>query len=151
MTADSHYWAREYHRCGWRVVPIPAGRKAPVVREWQHFEATVEDLPRLFGGGQNIGVILDHDLADVDIDCPEGVALADLYLPATRAIFGRPSKPRSHRVFLAPTRFTRALSIPSPATRCSSLGPAAAIKRYSRHRLRAVNGANGAAMLSRRG
>ena len=98
-----HLWAREYHRRGWRVVPIPAGRKGPVMRDWQHFEATGEDLPGLFGGGgENVGVILDHDLADVDIDCPEAVALGDLYLPATRAMFGRLSKPKSHRLYTAP-------------------------------------------------
>jgi hypothetical protein len=95
-------WSRQYHHRGWPVLPIPPGCKAPVMRDWQHFEATLEDLPRLFRGGQNIGVILDAPLADVDLDCAEAIALADRYLPATRAMFGRPSKPRSHRVFLAP-------------------------------------------------
>jgi hypothetical protein len=101
MPAGSCAWAREYHRRGWRVLPIPPGRKGPVMRDWQHFEATGDDLPGLFGGAENIGVILDNDLADVDIDCPEAVALADLYLPATRAMFGRPSKPKSHRLYTA--------------------------------------------------
>src|SRR5438132_994380 len=94
-------WSREYHCRGWRVVPIPAGRKGPTMRDWQNFEVAGNDLPRLFGGGQNVGVILDT-LADVDIDCAEAVALADLYLPATRAMFGRPSKPKSHRLYAAP-------------------------------------------------
>jgi hypothetical protein len=101
MPDGSCAWAREYHRRGLRVLPIPAGRKAPVMRDWQHFEATGDDLPALFGGGENVGVILDT-LADVDIDCAEAVTLADLYLPATRATFGRPSKPRSHRLYTAP-------------------------------------------------
>jgi hypothetical protein len=101
MPDGSCAWAREYQRRGWRVLPIPAGRKGPVMRDWQHFEATGDDLPGLFGGGENVGVILDN-LADVDIDCPEAVALADLYLPGTRAMFGRPSKPKSHRIYTAP-------------------------------------------------
>jgi hypothetical protein len=93
--------ALEYHRRGWRVLPITAGQKGPVLSAWQLFEATDDDLPRLFGGGENVGVILDT-LADVDIDCAEAVALADLYVPATRAIFGRPSKLKSHRLYTAP-------------------------------------------------
>jgi hypothetical protein len=70
------------------------------MRDWQHFEARGGDLPGLFGSGENVGVILDT-LADVDIDCAEAVALADAYLPATRAMFGRPSKPKSHRLYAA--------------------------------------------------
>jgi hypothetical protein len=93
--------ALEYRRRGWRVLPIPPGSKGPVMRHWQHFEATGDDLPGLFGGGENVGIILDEDLADVDIDCPEAVALADVYLPATRAVFGRRSKPKSHRLYIA--------------------------------------------------
>jgi Bifunctional DNA primase/polymerase, N-terminal len=96
-------WPREYHCRGWRVVPIPAGRKGPVMRDWQHFEARGDDLPGLFGGGENVGVILDT-LADVVIDCPEAIALVALYLAATRAIVGKPSQPRSHRIYTAPVR-----------------------------------------------
>jgi hypothetical protein len=58
-----------------------------------------------FGGGENIAVILgpaSGELVDSDLDCPEALALADLYLPPTRAVFGRGSKPRSHRLFIAP-------------------------------------------------
>jgi hypothetical protein len=102
MAAGSCAWAREYHCRGWRVLPIPPGSKGPVMRDWQHFEATGDDLPALFNGGENVGVILDGDLADVDIDCPEALALAAEYLPATRAIFGRLSKPKSHRIYTAP-------------------------------------------------
>ena len=46
------------------------------------------------------------DLADIDLDCTEAIALADLYLPATGAVFGRPAMPRSHRLYIAPgTRY----------------------------------------------
>lgn len=72
---------------------------------WQDFDVTVAELPRLFGGIENIGVVLgakSGHLADLDLDCREAIALADLYLPATDAVFGRRSKPRSHRLFIAP-------------------------------------------------
>jgi hypothetical protein len=95
----------DYARRGWRVVPIPRGQKRPAMAGWPDFEARPEDVPRLFGQGENVGVILGRssgDLVDIDLDCPEAVALADRYLPATGAVFGRPANPRSHRLFLAP-------------------------------------------------
>jgi hypothetical protein len=38
---------------------------------------------------------------DIDLDCTEALALADIYLPTTGAEFGRLSKPRSHRLYIA--------------------------------------------------
>jgi primase-like protein/bifunctional DNA primase/polymerase-like protein len=95
----------EYARRGWCVVPIPCGQKKPAITGWQNFSAAIDDIPRLFRDGQNIAVRLgprSGDLVDVDLDCPEALDLADLYLPATRAEFGRLSKPRSHRLYGAP-------------------------------------------------
>ena len=105
----------EYARRGWRVVPIPRGQKRPAMSGWQNFEATVEAVPRLFGGGENVGVLLgprSADLVDIDLDCPEALALADLYLPQTGAEFGRKSNPRSHRLFIAPGGIFEALADP---------------------------------------
>jgi bifunctional DNA primase/polymerase-like protein len=54
--------------------------------------------------GFGVGVVLGEasgGLADVDLDAPEAIALADAFLPATGATFGRASKPRSHRIFVA--------------------------------------------------
>jgi hypothetical protein len=105
MTTSALDAARDYHRRGWRVVPIPAVRKGPVMHDWQDFEALPTDLPQLFGAGENVGVVVgpkSDEFADVDIDCVDAVRLADLYLPATRAMFGRPSKPKSHRLYIAP-------------------------------------------------
>ena len=36
---------------------------------------------------------------DVDLDCPEAIALAKALLPATQAQFGRKSKPASHYLY----------------------------------------------------
>jgi hypothetical protein len=38
-------------------------------------------------------------LTDADLDCPEAMQLADMFLPTTEAEFGRKSKPHSHRLF----------------------------------------------------
>jgi hypothetical protein len=106
MICDTLAAAREYVGRGWRIVPIPHGQKKPAMSGWQDFEATAETVPRLFGNEENVAVLLgprSGDLVDIDLDCPEALALADLYLPRTSAEFGRKSKPRSHRLFVAPT------------------------------------------------
>jgi hypothetical protein len=95
----------DYARRGWCVLPIPRGQKKPAIAGWQNFCAPIENIPRLFGAGENVAVRLGRAsdwLVDGDLDCPEALALADLYLPATGAEFGRASKPRSHRLYIAP-------------------------------------------------
>jgi hypothetical protein len=107
--------AREYVGRGWRIVPIPHGQKKPAMSGWQDLEATAETVPRLFGNGENVAVLLgprSGHLVDIDIDCPEALALADLYLPRTGAEFGRKSKPRSHRLFIAPGAVFEAFADP---------------------------------------
>lgn len=89
---------------GWQVVPIPAGQKGPRADGWQNLRLDLADLPQHFRGDINVGVILgpaSGELVDIDLDCAEAMALSDLYLPPTRAIFGRPGKPRSHRLYTA--------------------------------------------------
>jgi hypothetical protein len=96
--------ALSYARRGWRIVPISSGQKRPATPGWQNLVVKPKDMPRLFGDSENVGVILGPAsgyLVDVDLDCPEAVELADLYLPGTGAVFGRPAKPRSHRLFVA--------------------------------------------------
>src|SRR5215472_14827734 len=95
MTPE-HYISR-----GWALVPIPARAKGPVIKGWQVRTFAAADFP----AGGNLGVILgprSGELVDIDLDCPEALALADIYLPPTRAEFGRPSKPRAHRLYIAP-------------------------------------------------
>ena len=91
--------ARRYTARGWRVVPIPYREKKPVLTGWPDLRLSEADLPTHFNGGlTNIGVLLG-DPVDVDLDAPEAVALADLFLPPTRSVFGRQGKPRSHREY----------------------------------------------------
>jgi len=107
--------ALEYHRRGWSVVPIPARSKAPKMAGWgkRHFRA--DEFGRAFAGADNIGLILgprSAGLVDIDLDCREAVALADIYLPVTQAVFGRTSKPRSHRLYQAPDAVYEAFADP---------------------------------------
>jgi len=105
-------FAQQYLARGWAVVPIPRGSKAPVLPNWQNLQLEAHDLPRYFNNGKNVGVLLGERsgwLVDVDLDCPEALQIADFFLPPTGAIFGRESKPRSHRLYICPgaktTRF----------------------------------------------
>src|SRR5688572_22757266 len=87
--------ATAYIESGWAVVPIPPGEKGPRFRNWQNRRFG----PSEFKSDDNIGVVLgtaSGDLVDVDLDCPEAVALAPDFLPPTFAVFGRSGKPNSH-------------------------------------------------------
>jgi len=46
----------------------------------------------------NIATGGDSLAADVDLDCPEALLLADYFIPSTKLEFGRASTPRSHRL-----------------------------------------------------
>lgn len=92
----------DYRALGWVLVPIPAGQKGPIAEGWQ----TRQWQPSDFRPGDNVGAIWgprSGDAVDTDLDCTEALALADLYLPPTGAIFGRASRPRSHWLYVAPS------------------------------------------------
>ena len=96
---------RGHIREGIRPIPIPYRQKKPVIKEWQKLNITEDNLAQFFNGeSMNIGAILgapSGNLQDVDIDCPEALALAAAWLPPTRT-FGRASKPTSHYFYRAP-------------------------------------------------
>ncbi len=91
--------AAAYHKRGWVPVPVPYKKKAPVILEWEKLNLSTIDLPLHFNcADQNIGVLLgvpSGGLVDIDMDCPESLALASYFLPPT-SIFGRVSTPESH-------------------------------------------------------
>jgi Primase C terminal 2 (PriCT-2)/Bifunctional DNA primase/polymerase, N-terminal len=96
--------AKEYIRRGWAPIPIPAHEKAPRIRGWPNLRLTDHNAFQYFIGEQNIGIILgapSNGLTDVDLDCTEAIGLAAIFLPVTDAVFGRVSKPRSHRLYRA--------------------------------------------------
>ena len=95
--------AVDYINRGWAPVPIPYRKKKPVIKQWQKLRITEETAPKHFNGAQqNVGVILgaaSGNLVDVDLDCPEALALASWFLPQTESEFGRASKRRSHLLY----------------------------------------------------
>jgi hypothetical protein len=95
--------ALRYLRRGLQPVPVPHGQKSPTQTGWQNLEITEANIGDFFGITGNVGVLLggkSGGLTDIDIDCPEALALADEFLPPTGAVFGRNSKPRSHRLYM---------------------------------------------------
>lgn len=91
--------ANDYLSAGWQPLPLRPLSKIPVVSEWQYSRVTVEEIPNLFPPDANIGLLLgsaSNDLVDVDLDSQEAIALALAFLPVTKFVSGRASKPRSH-------------------------------------------------------
>ena len=102
--------AMTYLRRGWMPVYVPSGTKRPVEKNWQKQRLTEADLPAHFERAGNIGLILGEassGLVDVDLDCPEARELADQFLPATPAMTGRKSAPRSHRWYISDVPATK--------------------------------------------
>jgi hypothetical protein len=97
---------------GLRVIPVPPAEKGPRLHEWKKANLSAADIRKLFRPDSNVGVILDPPLVDVDLDCVEALALAPIYLPETRAQFGRPSKPLSHWLYSSPGAVFEAFSDP---------------------------------------
>jgi hypothetical protein len=98
--AASGYIAR-----GWAPIPIPSGRKRPTLSGWPALRVSQATLSQYFNGhSQNVGILLgapSGGLVDVDLDAPEALQLSDEFLPPTASVFGRPSKPLSHRLYVA--------------------------------------------------
>jgi hypothetical protein len=93
-----------YIASGWDLKPIPAKEKGPRDPGWPNLQFSPDELERHVAKGGNVGVRLGASsggLVDADLDCPEALALQDFYLPSTGAVFGRASKPRSHRLYIA--------------------------------------------------
>ncbi|MBT9282305.1 MAG: bifunctional DNA primase/polymerase [Hydrogenibacillus schlegelii] len=96
--------ALAYIKRGWRPIPIPFKKKKATLNGWTNLRLEADDVPEYFSGRSNVGVLLGEPsnwLIDVDLDHPLAVELADVFLPPTGAVFGRASKPRSHRLYHA--------------------------------------------------
>jgi hypothetical protein len=97
-------YAKKYGLRGWAVLPVPFRSKRPLIKGWQNLTITQEELGVYFNGHpQNIGILLGErsgGLVDIDLDSKEAVEMADFFLPKTQSVFGRKSKPRSHRLYI---------------------------------------------------
>jgi hypothetical protein len=92
--------ARDYLARGWKPVPIPWRQKTPKLPQWQLRQHPIGT----FGYWQNIGLqfgSVSNGLCDVDLDCDAARALAPYFLPDTAAVFGRPSSPASHWLYIS--------------------------------------------------
>ncbi len=103
FTAETRRAVEGYLREGMAVIPVPSGEKNPNRRGWQTERRSIEDVPRLWTNGQNVGILLGErsgGVCDVDLDSPKAAAVAPYLLPATLTS-GRPSKPNSHLLYRA--------------------------------------------------
>ena len=99
-TADPFELLCGYEDRGWAMVPVPAGQKRAVLKDWPNRRFGLAD----FGTSENVAIRvgrLSGDLVDADLDCEEAIELAPLYLPPTGATFGRKAKPCSHWLYVA--------------------------------------------------
>jgi putative DNA primase/helicase len=97
--------AERYDRRGFAVVPIPCGKKSPVLEGWESLRLTSEELPEYFNGKpQNVGLLLGDPsggLVDVGLDAKEARKVAGRFLLPTLTS-GRESSPHSHWWYVAP-------------------------------------------------
>jgi hypothetical protein len=81
---------------------VAVREKTPIAKGWPENPLSLAEAEHRLAEGGNIAIRLgpaSGDLVDADLDCTEALALADIYLPGTGAEFGRPSRPRSHRLY----------------------------------------------------
>ena len=84
---------------GYHPVPLNPGSAVPAVK-WKDYEFDPDNAEKDFGGGRGIALKLGPDLlVDVDLDCPEAIALAPYFLQKTGFVFGRKSALASHYVY----------------------------------------------------
>lgn len=91
-------WAKSQ---GFRPVPLRPASKASATERYVS-EDYKPDFSIWETTDYGIGIVCGpkhQGPVDVDLDCPEALFFASKFLPPTRAVFGRASKPRSHYVY----------------------------------------------------
>jgi hypothetical protein len=96
--ADIHDIAKTYIAAGWQVVPLVKGEKR-AESSWQKRVYTPDDFKDDDGIAGKCGEPSGWRV-DVDLDSPEAIQAAELLLPHTGLIHGRPGKPNSHYWFI---------------------------------------------------
>jgi archaellum biogenesis ATPase FlaH len=107
--------ALDYERRGWLTIPIPFGKKSPIIEGWQKLRITKENADQYFDTEpQNIGLLLGMAecdwLVDIDMDWSEATVLRQYFLPDT-LIFGRKGNPSSHALVKSMGAVTRKFQI----------------------------------------
>lgn len=119
---------------GLAVIPVPHGEKAPRLKGWLGLRLDREAcFARFANGPQNVGVLLGEPsgwVVDVDLDHDLAVELADEHLPPTGAVFGRASRPRSHRLYRVETpaktrkwKSLKGMLVELRSTGCQTIAP----------------------------
>ena len=88
-------------RYNYQPIPLNHGQKTVADRD-AYSPAYQPDPSRWETGQLNIGLLTGptkHGPIDVDLDSTESIALASHFLPLTFAVFGRPSKGKSHYLY----------------------------------------------------
>ena len=97
--------AAKYVELGFSVIPVRFRGKNPTIPNWQ-MHPIGEDVDNWFGRDlSNIGVLLgtpSRGLVDIDLDDNDAVQFASVFLPPTDMVFGRTSRPSSHRLYRVP-------------------------------------------------
>ncbi|CAB4190340.1 Virulence-associated E [uncultured Caudovirales phage] len=99
------HWASTYISMGLQVVPLAPNTKVCKDEGWLRLVFQPDD----FRVNDNIGIRSVNGLVIIDEDCPEAVACADAFYPQTGAVYGRPSKQRSKRLYYSTFDKTLAL------------------------------------------
>lgn len=89
---------RKYLARGIAPIPIPRGSKNPGRDNWQAERWGLDDIPRAWNNGQNVGLLLGEPsdwLVDVDLDHHLATKIAGRFLEPTRTS-GRDGSPDSH-------------------------------------------------------
>lgn len=102
--------AQDYVSRCFAVVPVeycgkkPMDKNGHLIPDWPTLSIDSSNVDQYFNGkDQNIGVVLGErsgDLVDIDLDCPEAIAIAPSFLPQT-LIFGRATALESHYLYRA--------------------------------------------------
>jgi hypothetical protein len=103
VSAKTQAYARRNIELEYAPISVPAGSKNPNRRDWELERHTLEDVPRCWSNGQNIGLLTGEPsgwLVGVDLDVAEALRIAGRFLPQTLTS-GRESRPRSHWWFRA--------------------------------------------------
>jgi putative DNA primase/helicase len=102
-SSNTVVFASAYIDRGWSVTPVQFQTKQAILKNWPKHVISIDTLEGYFGSRPtNIGIVLgeaSNGVVDVDLDNPTALKLADDFLPHTDCVFGRASKPRSHRIY----------------------------------------------------
>jgi len=83
-TTERRNAACGYIKRGVMVIPVRKDEKDPGIPGWQDLRLTVEDVPRYWTNGQNIGVLNGKPSGwriCVDLDVPEALGVAGGVFP----------------------------------------------------------------------